>query len=170
MTAKTDTSPALTVSEVRCEVRIEASPAKVWETLVGDVSPWWHAAYYTNPLGPKQGGYHIEPELGGRMYEDWGAGQGLIWGTVIGLETERFLQIFGDSSAEWGGPSRNCLTLRLEPDGAATQLTFVGSGFGRISEQTSASLDAGWQFLLEACLKRFIETGEIAGLDEAPSC
>ncbi len=170
MTTQANDSQVLTVSEVRCEVRIEADAARVWETLVGDVTPWWHAAFYTNPLGPKQGGYHIEPKLGGRMFEDWGEGQGLIWGTVIGIESERFLQIFGDSSAEWGGPSRNCLTLRLEPDGAATKLSFLGSGFGRITEQTTASLDEGWRFLLEACLKRYIETGEIAGMDEAPGC
>lgn len=165
----TETTP-VTVSEIRCEVRIEASPERVWEALVGDVTPWWHEAYYTNALGPKQGGYHIEPRLGGHMYEDWGDGQGLIWGTVIGLETKRFLQILGDSSAEWGGPSRNCMTLKLEADGDATIFKFHSSHLGRVSAATTKSLDEGWEFLFDQCLKRYVETGSIEGAEGGPVC
>ena len=164
-----ETTP-FTVAEIRCETRIEASPDKVWDTLVGDVSGWWHEAYYTNPLGSSQGGYHIEPTLGGRMFEDWGDGQGLIWGTVIGVETNRFLQILGDSTAEWGGPSRNCITIRLEEDGDATVFKFHSSFFGRVNEATTRSLDEGWQFLFDQCLKRYVETGSIEGAEGLPTC
>ena len=158
------------LAEIRCETRINASPERVWDTLTGDASSWWHAAYYTNPLGPEKGGYHIEPKLGGRMFEDWGDGQGLIWAQVIGVERNKFLQLLGDSTAEWGGPSRNCMTIKLEEDEDATILRFHCSFFGRVSEATAKSLDTGWLFLFDECLKRYVETGSLEGVPEVPAC
>jgi hypothetical protein len=159
---------ALTIVEILTEVRIQAPRATVWETLVGDLTPWWHPAFYTDARGPQRGGFHIEPQLGGRMFEDWGEGQGLVWGNVIGLDRERFLQIVGDSSPAWGGPSRNFQTYRLEDQGAGTLLRFENVVFGRVSDSTRNSLESGWRFLFQEGLKRFCETGSIAGAPPPP--
>lgn len=163
-------SMPLSAVEIVTEVRIAAARDTVWDVLVQEPAPWWHAAYFTDPRGPKQGGFHIEARLGGRMYEDWGQGNGLVWGTVIGLDRGRFLQIVGDSSPAWGGPSRNFQTYRLEDDGRATKLRFENAIFGRVDEGTLRSLDEGWRFLLEQSLKRWCETGTLAGAPPPPGC
>lgn len=162
-------SEPLNSVEILTEVRIAAPRATVWQTLTGDVTPWWHKDYYTDARGPSNGGFTIEPELGGRMFESWGDGQGLIWGTVIGLDRERFLQIVGDQSSAWGGPSRNFQTYRLEDDGDGTLLRFENAIFGVVSEATRKSLDEGWRFLFEQALKPYCETGS-AGSTAAPEC
>jgi uncharacterized protein YndB with AHSA1/START domain len=160
----------LSAVEVVVEVRIAAPRDTVWSVLVQEPSPWWHPAFFTDPRGPERGGFHLEARLGGRMYEDWGAGQGLVWGMVIGLDHGRFLQVVGDSSPAWGGPSRNFQTFRLEDDGAGTKLRFENAIFGRVSEATLRSLEEGWRFLFEHALKRWCETGTLAGAPAAPGC
>ncbi|MFT5288214.1 MAG: hypothetical protein ACI8QS_000034 [Planctomycetota bacterium] len=165
ITGNVEAAEPLTVAEVRCDVPIDATPEKVWSVLVGDVSEWWHKSFYTNPKGPEQGGFRIEPKLGGLMVEEWGDGQGLIWGSVVGLETNAFLQIVGDSSPEWGGPTRNFMTFRLIQDGEGTQLSFTSSYFGRVTEKTVKTLAEGWRFLFGRCLKTYVETGSLEGVD-----
>ena len=58
------------------EIPINAPRARVWKALVEETTFWWPASFYT---GPKARGLHIEPKLGGRMYEDWGKGAGVVW-------------------------------------------------------------------------------------------
>jgi uncharacterized protein YndB with AHSA1/START domain len=159
----------MSVVEVVNEVRIAAARDTVWSALTEAPARWWHPAFFTDPRGP-QHGFHIEARLGGRMFEDWGDGQGLIWGTVIGLDRGRFLQVVGDSSAAWGGPSRNIQTFRLEDDGRGTVLRLESALFGRVSAAAASSLDEGWRYLLEQGLKRWCETGTLAGAPPAPGC
>jgi len=159
---------ALGIAEVTAELEIAAPAKKVWDALVGDVSAWWHAGFYTG--GGEQRRFYIEPELGGHMYEDWGAGQGLVWATVIGVKTHELLQAVGDSSPEWGGPSRSFFTWKLSEAKGRTTVRFSQCAFGRVDEATLRSLDEGWRFLFGECLKQFVETGSIAGVGPAPAC
>ena len=69
------------------EIAIAAPPARVWKALTGQVSSWWHPGF----LREGALAFVIEPRVGGRVYEDWGGGQGLLWYTVVGLvETRSF--------------------------------------------------------------------------------
>lgn len=164
-----DTTP-LSAVEIVTEVRIAAARDTVWSVLTQEPAPWWPPAYFTDARGPQRGGFRIEARLGGRVFEDWGDGNGLMWGTVIGLDRGRFLQIVGDSSPAWGGPSRNFQTYRLEDDGRGTKLRFEHAVFGRVDEATLRSLDEGWRYLLEQGLRRWCETGTLAGAPPAPGC
>lgn len=157
------TEPA-TVFCVRCEVRIDAPRAAVWEALVGDVSGWWHPAYQVRP---DNRGIRLEPVAGGHLVEDWGDGEGLVWGEVVVVKRHETISVCGDTAGQWGGPSRSFMTWELEPDGDhATRLRFVQEGFGRATDETVKNLDGGWIYLFEECLKRFVETGSIAGAPE----
>ncbi len=150
-------SSDITVTSVLVEVLIEVQRERVWETLVVDTSEWWHEDFFTRP---GLGKFRIEQKLGGWMYEDWGDGEGQIWGLVNGVKAPEFLQIAGDSDKDWGGPSRGIMTIRLKSEGEATRLSFEHSIFGRISDETRESLESGWTLLLRDCLKPFAETGE----------
>ncbi len=142
------------------EVPIEASPERVWQALVGETSAWWHRDFYT---GPEPRGFHIEEQLGGRMYEDWGDGAGLIWAIVNGLRAPHFLQAVGDSSKSFGGPHRSVMTWTLEKGAenpGTTLLRLEHSVFGHVSKETEQSLESGWLLLVRDCLKPYAETGE----------
>ena len=140
------------------EVLIEAPIERVWRTMVVETSSWWHKDFYTAPA-PQ--GFHIEPKLGGRMFEDWGEGSGQIWGHVEGIRAPQYLQIVGDSSKDWGGPCRNIMTWHLNEENGTTTLRLEHSIFGKITRESEDSLTEGWKLLFGECLKGFVETGEI---------
>ena len=157
----TETPTAATVRTIHVEVLVQAPLEHVWKTMVVETGEWWHKDFYT---GPSPVGFHIEPKLGGRMYEDWGEGQGQIWGSVTGVRAPAFLQIVGDSSKAWGGPHRSVMTYELDEvdEGGkepTTRLRLEHSIFGHVSESTEESLAAGWKQLFEDCMKHYAETG-----------
>ena len=136
-----------TVAEVRhvsLQIEIDAPRERVWKSLVQETAAWWHKDFYT---AENAKGFHIEPVLGGKMYEDWGDGAGQIWALVIGVRAPEFLQVAGDSSRDWGGPNRNLMTWRLEEHGTGTLLKFENSVYGRVTEGTADSLEKGWMQL-----------------------
>ena len=106
-----NTNETLSATEVLLEVNIEAPIEKVWKAFVDDTSAWWHPDFFTKSGADR---FLIEPKLGGWMYEDWGDGAGQIWATVNGVEAPSFLQVVGDNTKEFGGPSRGIMTLRME--------------------------------------------------------
>lgn len=161
--ASTEPPPMSTIetslgcTDILVEVLIEAPLERVWRCMVVETTSWWHADFFT---APSPQGFHIEPQLGGRMFEDWGDGNGQVWGRVEGVRAPEYLQIVGDSSREWGGPSRNIMTWRLSHAGGTTTLRLEHSIFGRISKETETSLTEGWELLFGRCLKGYAETGE----------
>jgi len=150
------TEQAAAVREVLLEITVDAPRERVWNALVEETSAWWHKDFYTKPAE----GFHIQPKLGGWMYEDWGGGNGLLWGTVTGVQASEMLQVVGDLNADWGGPHRGIMDWTLTPaedNPDATVLRFRHGIFGSISEKTAGSLDGGWKLLFETCLKPHAE-------------
>ncbi len=147
-------APPTGVQNILVEILIEAPRERVWNTMVLETSSWWHEDFYT---APAPGGFHIEARLGGHMFEDWGGGEGQIWGQVVGLRAPEFLQVSGDSSKDWGGPHRSIMTWRLTEEDGSTRLTLEHSIFGHVSPATSASLESGWLTLFRDGLKAFVE-------------
>lgn len=146
--------------EVMLEVQIDAPRERVWEALVEETDAWWHRDFRT---GPEDFVFRIQARLGGWAYEDWGDGDGQIWGVVQGVRAGEMLQVAGDTDAEWGGPHRGLLTWRLSDDGGGTRLRFRHALHGRVSAETASSLGDGWRLLLADGLKPFAEgarTGE----------
>lgn len=70
--------------EITVVTDIDASPVEVWRALVKNTAAWWHEDYFIGS-GPRT--MIIEPRVGGRLYEDWGEGQGAVWATVTGVKT-----------------------------------------------------------------------------------
>lgn len=61
------------------EVVIAAQPARVWEALVTESAAWWPKDFHKSERAQR---FVIEPVLGGRAYEDFGGGDGLVWYSV----------------------------------------------------------------------------------------
>jgi uncharacterized protein YndB with AHSA1/START domain len=143
--------------DVRLEVDIEASAAKVWESLTDSIGEWWPAQFYVGSA-PKR--FALEPYVGGRVFEDWGDGEGALFGTVIAYDVNRMLQWAGDMSADYGGPARTVTTFRLEEtETGSTLLSFRDTPFGLLGDKVLEGLEHGWKWLLVDCLKPYLEDG-----------
>jgi len=156
-----DTAPSspetLTSLDIQLEIPIAASLTAVWKALTSDIGSWWPKDFY---VGPAPLGFVLEQKVGGRIYEDWGDGQGLLWATVLVFQKESKLQWAGDLSAEFGGPARSITTYTLHPkEDGTTVLAFRDTPYGKLSAGAVGGLTEGWKFLLEACFKPFAETG-----------
>lgn len=164
----TMSTQALSQAEVLVEIDVAAPRERVWSAFVNETAKWWHPGFNTRPEGVT---FTIEPELGGRAFEDWGGGNGQVWGVVNGMDAGRFIQIIGDTDKAWGGPSRGIMNWRFEDDGEGTKVRLEHSLFGNVSEETRKSLTEGWQFLIRDSLKRYVETGQGPDVEAAlPEC
>lgn len=155
-TTSTATTEAASVFESHLEIRIEGTPTAVWKALTDDIGAWWPDAFFAGGHGSERT-YHLEAEVGGRMYESWADGGGLLWGTIVTVEPEKKLQGVGHTFPEWGGPSTMLVTWILEADGDGTLLRFSESTIGRIPEGYGADKEKGWGFLFEGALKAHVE-------------
>ena len=142
------------VVDVKLEVTIAASPTRVWAALVDETSHWWRKDFYTSPKTKR---FVIEPRLGGKAYEDFGDGAGLVWYSVIGFEPPTSLRLAGYLFPEYGGPANCLLHITLEPKGKETLLKLNDCVFGRPNDDCGTSLTDGWKLLFEDALKAYVE-------------
>ncbi len=82
-----------------------------------------------------------------------GAGDGLLWGTVINVARDTLLEIAGTG---WG-PATWLGRFELTAVKNGTKLRFTESTFGRLDEATLRSKDKGWRFLFDGCLRAHLE-------------
>jgi uncharacterized protein YndB with AHSA1/START domain len=144
---------------VEVEVRINADRKVVWDAMVNQTTNWWRKDFCTKDAK----GFHIEPRIGGRMYEDRGDGNGLIWANVISMDAPRSILFVGYLTAQFGGPAHTMFEFSLEPlEDDATLLKISDTIFGNISESLSTMIDTGWKQLFEEALKQYVESGKRA--------
>jgi len=138
------------LDRVELEIDIAAAPAAVWRALTEQTTLWWPRDFYT---GPAQG-FHMEPRIGGRVFEDWGNGAGVIWYEIFALNPGVSLDLHGCMGIPYG-PAVTLLHLELSPQPDGTRLkvsdTTIGTP-GNPSEKTE-----GWYQIFRDGLKRHVE-------------
>ncbi len=160
MTHTKNDPPALTSVQVIQELRLDQPVDRVWSAITRDVASWWPDSFY---VGEAPRRFVIEERVGGRVYEDHGDNQGVLWGQVVRLDRGRLLEWAGDLTAEFGGPARTMVRFELEvqdgddEDGSTTVLTLRDTTYGQLDEATETSLAQGWKLLLEEHLKPWLE-------------
>ncbi|KAF0243388.1 MAG: hypothetical protein FD180_3428 [Planctomycetota bacterium] len=137
---------------VEVTTRIHAPTSAVWRALV-DTRKWWPKGMTVNS---KAKGVRIEPRLGGRFYEDWGSGEGLIWWTVIGFRKGSWLELGGFVEPESGGPGMTLARILLRAKGNETDLHILDNLWGPIPRGQDRNIARGWDILAKA-LKEFVE-------------
>jgi len=140
--------------ESNLEITIDAPRARVWKALVDEATGWWRKDFY---VGKDPKGFHIEAKPGGRMYEDWGGGAGLLWYTVHAVNPGVSLDLFGHLAPRYGGPATTLVHIELADAGARTTLRLHDAIYGAVSEDFGSQTDAGWMALMDDGLRPYVE-------------
>ncbi len=158
-------SAGTAILETHMEVRLSGTAETVWRALTTEIAAWWPEEFYAGGE-PKKRRYHLEAEPGGRMFEEWEGGGGVLWATVVAVDPEKQLQVMGTNFPNWGGPSVWFGTWELEVDGSETVLRFSESTFGRTSDSLAAQKDRGWRYLFGGVLKAHIESTPVPAWED----
>ncbi|HVL67445.1 MAG TPA: metalloregulator ArsR/SmtB family transcription factor [Vicinamibacterales bacterium] len=139
-----------TLERVEIEIDIAAPPAAVWDALTKETTLWWPTDFYTGPAT----GFHMEPRIGGRLFEDWGDGAGVIWYEIFALNPGVSIDLQGSMGVPYG-PAISLLHLELEARGDATRLKVSDATFGAGAD--CAAKESGWRRVFAEGLKRHVE-------------
>ena len=144
---------ALSTGSYSLEITIAAAHGRVWQALTAESSAWWPKDFHTSARTQR---FVIEPVLGGRAYEDFGGGDGLIWYSVIGIEVGRELILAGHLLPPFGGPAVTALRLTLSAQENSTLLRIQDDRFGVLGGDSPVE---GWQFVFDIGLRQYVESG-----------
>jgi uncharacterized protein YndB with AHSA1/START domain len=154
-TKTTELDPAR-IMDLQFEVRIAKPPAEVWRALTDDIGRWWPGSFCCGGgRGPQK--FLLEARPGGRMFEDWGGGDGLLWGTIVNVIHGKRLEVHGATGPAFGGPRVWYGTFEVEPAGDGTRLRFGESSFGRVTEDLQRGNEKAWRFLFDGSLRAYLE-------------
>ncbi len=137
---------------VKCVVNSNIS--KAWDAYITENHKWWPADMYTSP---KTKQFIIEKKLGGLLYEDYGNGEGLIWGSIIGLDKPNSIHIKGTLAKEFGGPATTIEKISFQQVGDHTEVSYHIDFVGVVDDKTTSSLAEGWQIILNNHYKPYCE-------------
>lgn len=152
---------------IRQQVELRALRDEVWGALTDGIDHWW--AHRVSPLDDSK--MHLEAKPGGRFWEEWGDGDGALWGVVTFLHDPELLRIEGALGANAG--VHGTIEIELEPVGTeieapereeSTVLSLTHTMFGNLGPSEYGPLYAdGWSELWTR-LKAYVEEGvETAG-------
>jgi len=131
--------------EVSTEIRLDQ--AHTWEYYFNQINGWWPKEFFTSPKTKR---FMIQTKLGGKAFEDFGEGQGLVWGEVIGVDYPACLQIRGNLTKDFGGPVVTFEKISLDKVADdLTRLTYTCDFVGDIKESAVKSLEDGWKDLIQ---------------------
>jgi hypothetical protein len=107
-------------------------------------------------MDPKRArGFHMEFKLGGRMYEDWGAGDGWIWWNIYRIDSANHL--FCGAGYE-SHLAIHSWEFRLISKGETTTLHIDDGHWGATDiERTVEGHKEGWNELFVGAFKPYVE-------------
>jgi uncharacterized protein (TIGR02594 family) len=118
---------------VSVEVFVDAPPAIAFEVFTEQIDAWWRQGMKFRVGGRGLSVLHLEPRLGGRLFETLGAADGPVvqTGTVTAWNPPHALEI------EWRGVNfapheTTTLSVAFEPRRDGTQVRLVHAGFAAL--------------------------------------
>jgi uncharacterized protein YndB with AHSA1/START domain len=144
--------------QIDFDVTINAPISNVWDCLIKDISLWWRKDFYTSE---KTKSFVLEPFVGGRMYEDYGNQNGLLWATVLVLDAPNTLELKGHLTPQWGGPAISFMKISLSKNEDFTILRLSETTMGKVSENSKKQLEDGWKMIYQDALKKYVEQNHL---------
>ncbi|MFN7732856.1 MAG: SRPBCC family protein [Pirellula sp.] len=143
---------SLTAGSFELDVLIAADSQRVWNAIATEASSWWPKDFVTSERTQR---FVIEVELGGRAFEDFGNGDGLVWYSVIGVDAPRELVLAGHLLPPFGGPAITSLRITLVSQDGGTLLKIRDDRFGMLGGQSPIE---GWRSVFDGGLRRYVES------------
>ncbi len=144
----------LGMHQVALDVNISAPRKRVWKALTKEMGQWWRRDFFVNP---KAKGFLMEPQVGGRVFEDWGGGAGVLWFTVIAIDPENSVDLVGYLTPAFGGPATSMVRFALEDTGSGVVVKVSDATMGKESPGCEVSKQDGWRQLIAEGLKPYVE-------------
>ena len=144
---------SITAATHRLTLEIAKPHATVWKAFTSDLHSWWPEDFYVTE-SPKRMVFEVKP--GGRLYEDGGEGNGLLWYHVIAVDAPHAITMSGFIAPPFGGPATSLLRVAFSAQGkSATSMEVTDSTFGRLGDPKTTS--EGWRMLFEDGFKAWVE-------------
>lgn len=151
------TAPAENPTAVRSIVDVAAPPARAFEVFTADFDRWWPRGHHLQSGELKQVG--IDPQVGGRLWEESDGGEICVWGNVVTWDPPRVFAYAWLIGPDWGVPPPDApasrVTVTFSPTGTGTHIELVhdhldAHGKGWESLRDGVDSDGGWPSLLRA--------------------
>lgn len=150
---KAKSKSSITAATHRLTLEIAKPHAAVWKAFTGDIHSWWPKDFFAT-AAPRRMVFEAKP--GGRLYEDGGNGNGLVWYHVIALDAPNAISLSGFIAPPFGGPATSLLRVGFFAQGKSiTVMEVTDSTFGCLGDPATTA--EGWRMLFEGGFKAWIE-------------
>lgn len=139
--------------ELASQLRVKAAPERVWTAITDEQMDWYPYSYG----GERLKRIVTEPGVGGRTYEDWGDGAGILYNTITYWDPPKTIGTRGHLNGgilleQW---------MTLEADGDETVIKASTVTFGPITDEMAEGIRShGDLSLFEDNLRAWVERGE----------
>lgn len=114
---------------------INVPPADAFAVFTTEIDQWWRRGHSFRVAGKLPGVMHLEPRLGGRVFEQYGV-RGAIYeiGTITAWDPPSLLA-FEWRAASFVVGEMTWVEVQFSPSGAGSRVTLVHSGWSTISSE-----------------------------------
>lgn len=140
------------MSSIEVSVVVPHDKSHAWEYYFNQINGWWSSDFYTSPRTKR---FIVDTYIGGKAYEDYGEGGGLVWGDVIGVDYTNSLHIRGTLYKEYGGPAITLEKFSFVEEGDTTIVTYSCDFVGEVTESAINSLKKGWKSIFNDHYKKY---------------
>lgn len=150
MTLHADSATSVTAS-----VEVAVPPERAFEVFTTGIDTWWTRSHHVLPGELKQMG--VDPQPGGRMWEENDAGEICVWGRVLTWDPPRTFAFSWLIGPDWGVPTAEApasrVTVTFTPTGAGTRVIVQhddldAHGPGWEGVRAGVASEGGWPGLL----------------------
>ena len=145
----------LSVEPVRKSISVSWPQQEAYRRFTDDFAKWWPTYGYSIG-GSRVKRVVFEPRIGGRIFEEHKDGTRMRWGTVVALESPRFVAFTFHPSRAESDAQRVEITFAREGEG--TRVELVSTGWEKMSEEvrrTRGGYYLGWRLVLDRFAGRF---------------
>ena len=154
MSSGSPSAQPLNAAHNKIEIDIAAPIETVWHALTQELSKWWPNSFCLDPQRARA--FYMEFKLGGRMYEDWGDGDGWLWWTIYRIDSKNHL--FTAAGYESRLAIHNWDIRLTAKDARNTTLTIDDGHWGAMDVlKTVAGHTHGWNELFRGAFKPYVE-------------
>jgi uncharacterized protein YndB with AHSA1/START domain len=149
------TTQAGNSTEVRSTVDVTVAPDVAFDVFTRGIDRWWNREHHVQSGALKEIG--VDPEVGGRLWEENDAGEVCTWGHVLTWDPPRTFAFSWLIGTDFGVPAPDAIgsrvTVNFTPTASGTQVTLVHDqldvhGPGWQNMRDGVGSDGGWPGLL----------------------